>query len=219
MIPARGNVVMTKWLPLLACLIPAIAVAGCTGTRNAGVESVHQPVVSRADHVLDLAAPGGRLAAGEQQRLGGWLAGMQVGYGDRVALDDAADADTREAVAAMIAGYGLLLANADPAAGGPRPPETIRIVVSRAAARVPGCNDWSRDSSVDYDQNTSSFYGCSVNGNLAAMVANPRDLVRGARGDGLNDPAAVFKAIDSYRKAAPGGGGGQTVKSESAGGK
>jgi pilus assembly protein CpaD len=209
---------MTKRSLLLACLIPALALTACAGTENAGVESVHQPVVSRTDHVLDLAAAGGRLAAGERQRLGGWLAGMHVGYGDRVSIDDAADADTREVVAGMIAAYGLLLADGDPAAAS-RPADTIRVVVSRATAQVPGCNDWSRDSSVDYAQNTSSFYGCSVNGNLAAMVANPRDLVRGASGDGLNDPAAVFKAIDSYRKAAPGGGGGQTVKSASVGGK
>ena len=209
---------MTKRPLLLACLIPAFAIVGCVGTENAGVESVHQPVVTRTDHVLDLAASGGRLAAGEQQRLGGWLAGMQVGYGDRVSIDDAVDADTRDAVAGMIAAYGLLLADGGPAAAS-RPADTIRVVVSRATAQVPGCNDWSRDSSVDYAQNTSSFYGCSVNGNLAAMVANPRDLVRGASGDGLNDPASVFKAIDSYRKAAPGGGGGQTVKSESVGGK
>ncbi len=212
---------MTKRPMLLACLIPALtfALAGCGGTQNAGVESIHQPVVTRTDHVLALDAPGGRLAVGEQQRLAGWLAGLHVGYGDRIAIDDAADADTRDAVAAMIAGYGLLLADGGPAIAAATPNDTVRVVVSRTTARVPGCNDWSRDSSVDYAQNTSSFYGCSVNGNLAAMVANPRDLIRGASGDGLNDPAAVFKAIDSYRKAAPGGGGGQTVKSESAGGK
>ena len=209
---------MTKRPMLLACLIPALALAGCAGTQNAGVESIHQPVVTRTDHVLDLVAPGGRLAMGEPQRLAGWLAGLHVGYGDRVVIDDAADADTRDSVAAMIAGYGLLLADGSPAVAA-APNDTVRVVVSRATAQVPGCNDWSRDSSVDYAQNTSSFYGCSVNGNLAAMVANPRDLIRGASGDGLNDPAAVFKAIDSYRKAAPGGGGGQTVKSESAGGK
>ncbi len=209
---------MTKRPMLLACLIPALALAGCAGTQNAGVESIHQPVVTRTDHVLDLVAPGGRLAMGEPQRLAGWLAGLHVGYGDRVVIDDAADADTRDSVAAMIAGYGLLLADGSPAVAAASN-DTVRVVVSRATAQVPGCNDWSRDSSVDYAQNTSSFYGCSVNGNLAAMVANPRDLIRGASGDGLNDPAAVFKAIDSYRKAAPGGGGGQTVKSESAGGK
>jgi len=201
---------------LLTALALAAPLAGCNSYR--GVESIHQPVVTRTDHVLALDAPGGRLAVGEPQRLAGWLAGLHVGYGDRVVIDDAADADTRDSVAAMIAGYGLLLADGSPAVAA-APNDTVRVVVSRATAQVPGCNDWSRDSSVDYAQNTSSFYGCSVNGNLAAMVANPRDLIRGASGDGLNDPAAVFKAIDSYRKAAPGGGGGQTVKSESAGGK
>ena len=56
MTPARGTVVMTKRPMLLACLIPALALAGCAGTQNAGVESIHQPVVTRTDHVLDLGA-------------------------------------------------------------------------------------------------------------------------------------------------------------------
>ncbi len=213
---ALGNAIMTQRPLLLACLIPALALGGCAGTVNRGIESVHQPIVSQTDHVLDLAAVDGRLAPGEEQRLAGWLAGLNVGYGDRVAIDDAADATARDTVAGLVAAHGLLLAEPTPAAAAP---SAIRVTVSRATARVPGCNDWSRDSSVDYAQNTSSFYGCAVNGNLAAMVANPRDLVRGATGDGLSDPALSFKAIDLFRKAAPGGGGGQTVKSQSVGGK
>jgi pilus assembly protein CpaD len=213
---ALGNATMTQRPLLLACLIPALVLGGCMGTVNRGVESVHQPVVSQTDHVLDLAAVDGRLAPGEEQRLAGWLTGLNVGYGDRVAIDDAADAATRDTVAGLVAARGLLLADAAPAAGAP---SAIRVVVSRATARVPGCNDWSRDSSVDYEQHTSSFYGCAVNGNLAAMVANPRDLVRGTHGSGLSDPTTMVKSIELFRKAVPSGGGGQTVKSEAVGGK
>jgi pilus assembly protein CpaD len=206
---------------ILACLVPAIALAGCAGTKNRGVESVHQPVVGRQDYALDLQAPGGALAAGEQQRLTSWLSGMRVGYGDRVGVDDDAgrSGSARDAVARVVSGFGLLLADEAPPAPAPLNPGTVRVVVSRMRAAVPGCNDWSRDSSVDYDQNTSSFYGCAINTNLAAMIANPQDLIHGAGNSTGTDPQTVFKTIDLYRKAAPSGAGGTAVKSESAGGR
>lgn len=203
---------------LFAALIPAVALAGCMGTKNRGLESVHQPVVSRADYALDLATGGGNLARGERQRLAWWLTGLRLGYGDRVAIDDPAGEGpaVRAAVADVVADYGLLLADASTISPAAVAPGTIRVVVSRMRATVPGCPDWSRDSSIDYEQNTSSNYGCSVNSNLAAMVASPQDLVHGVSAGGVNDPASASKPIDGYRKATLTGGGGNTVKAESA---
>ena len=48
-------------------------------------------------------------------------------------------------------------------------------------------------------------YGCAVNGNLAAMIANPQDLVYGRDGSGLSDALTSTKAVDSYRNAVPTG--------------
>lgn len=206
---------------LLAALVPALLIGGCMGTQNRGLESVHQPVVSRSDYVLDLATTGDGLGSGETQRLRGWLATMRLGYGDHVAIDDpvGGSAGVRDDVAAAVASYGLLLGEETPVTGAPVAPGTIRVVVSRTHATVPGCPDWSRNASVDYDQNTSSNQGCAVNSNLAAMVANPADLVRGQGNAEANDPAMSFRAIEAYRKAVPSGGGGSTVTAVSAGGK
>lgn len=206
--------------PLLLALVPALLAGGCSGTVNRGVESVHQPVVTRADYLLDLQVAGGGLASGERQRLAGWLAGLRLGYGDTVAVDDPAvrGSRIRDAVAAEVAAHGLLLAAQAPVSPAPVAPGTVRVVVSRMTAGVPGCPDHSRDSSIDYQQNTSSNYGCATNVNLAAMVANPQDLIRGAGSVG-NDTAASFKAIDTYRKAALTGGGGTVVKDVTMGGK
>ena len=57
-----------------------------------------------------------------------------------------------------------------------------------------------------------SNYGCAVNSNLAQMVANPDDLVRGQEARG-SDSRAVTKAIKSYRDKSPTGNG--ELKSES----
>jgi pilus assembly protein CpaD len=212
---------MTKRLPLLAAsLAPVLLLGGCMGTENRGLESVHQPVVSRTDYVLDLLAGPAGLAPGEPQRLAGWMASMHVGYGDRIAIDDPyGNPRARAGVAAAAGRYGLLLAGEPPVTDAAMTPGTVRVVLSRTHAGVPGCPDWSRNESVEYNGNTSSNQGCSINSNLAAMVANPADLVHGQSGDGINDPAASYRAVDAYRKATPGGGGGQTIKTEGVGGK
>ena len=210
---------MTKRLFLLAALAPAL-VGGCMGTENRGLESVHQPVVSRTDYVLDLATVGDGLSTGETQRLAGWMDSMRLGYGDRVAIDDPAGSVRAHAAVAAVAGrYGMLIDADTPVTGAPVAPGTIRVVLSRMHASVPHCPDWSRDESSEFNSNTSSNQGCAVNSNLAAMIANPADLVRGQPGSGTTDPATSYRAIDAYRRAAPSGGGGANVKSEGAGGK
>ncbi|HXH16673.1 MAG TPA: CpaD family pilus assembly protein [Sphingomonas sp.] len=203
---------------ILAPLLPALLLGGCMGTQNRGLESVHQPVVSRSEYALDLGVAGGGLASGEQQRLTTWMAGMRLGYGDRVAIDDPAAEGYRAHadVAALVAQYGLLLSTAAPVTPAPLLPGSIRVVVSRMHADVPHCPDWSRDSTNDFTANTSSNYGCATNRNLAAMVANPADLVRGAQDTDTNDAALSYKAIDTYRKRVPTGAAGLGASSAGA---
>lgn len=205
--------------PLLALALPALLLAGCGDYR--GLESRYQPVVSRSDYAFDLATSGYGLAPGEAARLAGWLATMRVGYGDIIAVDDPANgAGTRAEIGAHAASRGLLLAETAPVTAGPVAPGTVRVVVSRAVARVPGCPDFNaEDGSPNFSARTSSNYGCASNASLAAMVANPVDLVRGQPGTDSLGPATAVKAIDAYRKAPPSGGGGQNLKSESTGGK
>lgn len=206
-------------------LLPALLLVGCAGTQNRGLESVHQPVVSRATYALDVTTTGTGLAPGEQQRLAGWMASLRLGYGDTVAIEDPGSYgpggygnSVRDAVAAETARYGLLVADDVPLTDSPVQPGTARIVVSRMTAKVPGCPDFSRVRSPEFESNTSSNQGCAINSNIAAMVASPADLVRGQTGNAITDQATSDRAIDIYRKAAPTGGGGTTLKTESTGG-
>jgi pilus assembly protein CpaD len=50
-----------------------------------------------------------------------------------------------------------------------------------------------------------SNFGCSVNANLAAMVANPEDLIYGREGSSVVDAMTAAKAVGSYRSAVPTG--------------
>lgn len=177
--------------------------AGCAGSAysNASLESVHQPVVRNAVYQFDVAATGGELPPSEQGRLQGWLDAMGVSYGDRVAVEDPSlygASSAQATVRAMVERRGLLLSRDVPVTTGAVPEGHLRVVVTRASASVPGCPNWDSKSSLNPVNATSSNYGCAINSNLATMVANPNDLIKGTRDTG-HDPVAATRAIQTYR--------------------
>lgn len=202
---------MSRFTPLL--LAPALMLGAC-GTYNGGVESVYQPVVQQRSYVLDLQAAGYGLAPGEDGRLAGWMNSMGLRYGDRIGVDDGgAGGVGREQIAAEAGRYGLLLSERTPVTVGEIAPGTVRVVITRMQASVPGCPDFSRQYQPDLSASTTSNYGCATNSNLAAMVAHPGDLVKGATGSATADPRISGKAISALRSAPPSGSGG-TVRAE-----
>ena len=204
----------------LATLIAlGIATAAC-GTQNRGLESVHQPVVTRTDYAFDVPTSGAGLSAEEANRVSGWFESLKLGYGDKVSIDLSGGYGSRAArdtVASIAARYGLLLEDNAPLTSGEVAPGSVRVVVSRMKAAVPGCSDWGRASAHNFDNHSLSNYGCAVNGNLAAMIANPEDLVRGQPGTASVDAATAGKAIKTYRDKPSTGAAALTQ--ESAGGK
>ncbi|PZU08600.1 CpaD family pilus assembly lipoprotein [Sphingomonas sp.] len=72
-------------------------------------------------------------------------------------------------------------------------------VVSTAGATVPGCPDWS-DRDLPPGEGQSSNYGCATALNLAAMIDDPRDLVRG-RTDATTgaDATIATRAVKTWR--------------------
>ena len=193
--------------PSLTIAIGLSLALGACGTGNRSVESVHQPVVSRSDYVLDVNAAGGGLSGSDQSRIAGWFDSLNLGYGDRISVDmgDAYSPATRDAVAEIAARYGLLLDANAPVTNGAIAPGNARVIISRMKAEVPSCPDWSRSMSEDFNNHAMSNYGCAVNTNLAAMVASPGDLVSGREGNVSVDASTVGKAIKSYRTQKPTG--------------
>lgn len=191
-------------------LSTALACAAC-GPVNRGLESVNQPVVTRTNYTFDVSATAlGSTSDAEAHRLDAWFDALGLGYGDRVAIDDpAGNASwaTRGAVSEILAHHGLLLEEEAPVTTGQVPAGSVRIVVTRARADVPNCPNWSRPSQPELAASTGSNYGCAINANLAAMVANPEDLVRGQSAAGNADARSITKAVKAYRDARPTGGG------------
>lgn len=196
-------------LPLASALLAATAaLSACGGVAtNHTVYSQHQPVVEKNDYSLDVSTSGYGLAYGEQARVAGWFQSLGLKYGDHVVIDDPAmSAGTRDAIAEVAAGHGLVLDEATVQTG-TVPAGTVRITISRARAYVPGCPDWSAKSDFNPGNATYSNYGCATNANLAAMVADPQDLIHGQTDTGSTAVMTSNKAVSAYRNAPTTGNG------------
>jgi pilus assembly protein CpaD len=162
----------------------ALTLVSCGGMpTNRSLYSLHQPVVERSSIALDVTTNASGIPVAEQRRIAGWFEAMDLGYGDRVSVEDPLGRDeTRAAVAELTGRYGLLLADAAPVSSGDLQPGQARIVIQRSRASVPGCPDWSAKSDAALSNGISPGYGCATNGNMASMIADPEDLIKGRKG-------------------------------------
>lgn len=209
----RSALVGTALLPLAAC-------GGSDTSFNRGLQSVHQPVVSYTNYTYDVQVDGnGSLSPSEANRLEGWLGSIGIGYGDRISV--ASDASyygrgIRDGIANLVGRRGLLIEEDAAIAVGDAPQGSVRLIVRRASASVPGCPDWSDTAESNGVGSTSRNFGCGINANLAAMVANPEDLVRGQTTLSDLRTATSDRAIKTYREKIPTGSG--DLKTITAGG-
>ncbi|NBS24304.1 MAG: pilus assembly protein CpaD [Altererythrobacter sp.] len=187
-----------------------LALGACGGMpTNKSLYSVNQPVVERNNYTFDVQSSQSGLSIADLQRLDGWFEALELGYGDRVSIDDPLASDAvLEAVSQLAGRHGVLLSDEAPVTSGASQPGYARVIVTRSKAHVPGCPNWSATSDMNYNNGTSPNYGCATKGNLAAMIANPEDLIEGQKGTGETVIMSSSKAIETYRDAAPTGAGG-----------
>lgn len=196
--------------PLSFALVATIGLSGCIGgvATNRSLYSENQPVVSRTNYVFDVQTSASGVPASEQRRLSDWFEALELGYGDKVSVDtDGLSMAARDDLVALADREGFILHNGAPVTEGATSPGVARVVVTRSTASVPNCPNWSAQSDSNPNNATSPGYGCAVNGNLAAMIANPEDLLRGQRGSGETVVMSSTKAITAYRDADPTGDG------------
>jgi pilus assembly protein CpaD len=195
-------------LKVLIAASLGLTLAGCgaLGT-NTSMYSAHQPVVERTNYEIDINVDGRGIPDAEQVRMGEWFDALQLRYGDRVAVDYGNgyfNVDAQNAIAEATADRGLLLGETAPVTSGQVAAGTVRVIVTRSTASVPSCPDWSSTSDSNFNTNNHSNYGCSINSNLAAMIADPEDLVRGRDNKAL-DKNTGKNAVNAYRSKTNGG--------------
>jgi pilus assembly protein CpaD len=184
----------------------SLGLAGCgTLPTNTSMYSVHQPVVERTNYAIDLASDGDGIAVADQTRLNEWFEVLDLRYGDRIAIDSGngfGNEDAARDVRAAAAERGIMITQGAPATPGIIAPGNIRVVVTRSQASVPSCPD-HRTQGQNINAGNNSNYGCAINSNLAAMVADPEDLVRG-RDNKRIDSNSGNAAVNAYKTKAGG---------------
>lgn len=123
-----------------------------------------------------------------------------IGYGDVVMFDPGADVspDRIDAITKWAYQKGATVGETGtfgslPAAG------KIMVYVERYTVTAPDCQRWTRESLNDPNNAPGQQFGCTDQSNLAAMIANPRDLITGKR-DSAN-PNSTVRAAKANRTA------------------
>jgi pilus assembly protein CpaD len=89
----------------------------------------------------------------------------------------------------------ILVTTRDAANGDPR----VDVSYIAYTARTQACGDWSENEAITFDNRTPKNFGCSVQQNIAAMVADPRDLL-GPGAIGPLDTQRRTNVMDHYEK-------------------
>ncbi|HKY19118.1 MAG TPA: CpaD family pilus assembly protein [Rhizomicrobium sp.] len=89
----------------------------------------------------------------------------------------------------------ILISSHDAANGDQR----VDISYIAYTAHAQSCGDWSENEAFTLDNRTPKNFGCSVQRNIAAMVADPRDLL-GPGPMGPVDTARRATVMDKYQK-------------------
>lgn len=183
----------------------ALAALSACGPVNRSFDTVKMPIVASNQLSHDVAANVSGIDPAGARALDDWFASINLGYGDRVTVDDPVSygaAERRAAVAQAVGRYGLLLDGTAPVTRGSVPAGMVRVVVTRSTARVDNCPDWSAPSHPNVQASTTSNFGCASQSNLAAMIADPNDLLAGKPYAG-GDPNTAVKSVDAWNKAEP----------------
>lgn len=177
----------------------AFCLAGCSSMgANTSMYSTNQPVVERTNYAIDVNLDGySGIADPERSRVTDWFDTLKLGFGDRIALDygdGPASAAAKQQVAALAAEHGMVLVDTAPVTAGYIALGTARIVVTRSKASVPNCPNWEKPNDANFNSSNHPNYGCAVNSNMAAMVSDPEDLVRGRESTARNSRGGKPKA-------------------------
>lgn len=197
MIAAAKDSTAVRGLALCACSLVVLSLAACQpraerrvkGWMVADPTANHPIVVDRKETVMDLSVPPGSYGLTHNQKhdLRGFAyrfksedsGGVLVVRSPSGGANEIAAMRAMDDVRRVLRSAGVPPADsvfeAYSSAGVPSAP--IRVSYMRHIAQPPACGDWSENLARDPGNRSYPNLGCATQRNLAAMVANPRDLV------------------------------------------
>lgn len=173
--------------------------------------TTHPIVISEKDQVLDLPVGAGErgMTGLQQGRLDGFLSEYDrsaapvlaivapVGGVNQVAASYAARDFARRAKRIGIPPSRVVISQYQASASDVSPP--IRIVYTAMRAHTDQCGRWPEDLTDTVENKHYANFGCAMQNNLAAQVANPADLL-GPRRRGEIDAENRKRSIDLYER-------------------
>ncbi len=210
---------MSAPVMLLAVALPTLVIGGCAkhskdhftvGTVKDDYRTRHPIVVSEQEKTLDI--PIASSAYDVPVAIKGSIAEFAFQYKQqangniRIMLpggspnQTAAQRVSRKIVETIresgVAGYRIQTVGYDASRHGASAP--IRLSYAAISANVEKCGKWNKDLTDNVENHNYHNFGCATQGNLAAIVANPADLL-GPRGATSIDATRRDVVIDAYR--------------------
>ncbi len=196
---------LVRGLSLAALLMAGSCAAPDTGANGVFLDgAVNHPIaVEPSYQSLKLTYAYSGLSVAEEQRLQTFV-GDYINHGNgSIAVSVPAGTGASAAIswfAEHIAAMGIdrtriIVAQHDAPAGDTR----VELNYVAYQASVGKCGDWSEDLSKTLDNSTSRNFGCAVQQNIAAMIADPRDLL-GPRNMDPIDAKRRAIMVDHYEK-------------------
>lgn len=196
----------------------ALALGACGNVHHIEVGSIpddyrtrHPIVVSEADEAIDIPvvysdrelamSDNGRIQdfASRFRRSGADTMTILVPYGSRnsAAATNIAHAATRTLIKAGVSRERIILQSysAHDAVGA----TPVRLAFSTLVAQTGPCGRWPEDLGSTHENKNYTNFGCATQQNLAAQIADPRDLLS-PRGMGPVDGERRDQVIEKYRR-------------------
>jgi pilus assembly protein CpaD len=197
---------------LMSGMASALLLAACGETSPQGIPITDFQAAPRTILKVDsqtdvhtvMMDRSGRLSPMERERLQAFLADFGGNRPESLRFELRGSETGARRLANLLTGAGFeagKIAIAPSAAGGLPPSsgsEQIVMTVTRLTAVVPECPGWIGHTSAPTDNRVNADFGCSDVSNLARMVADPGDLVKGQSSlYGNGDKAAL--GVSQYR--------------------
>lgn len=203
---------MTLRMTALAAAFAALALSGCSTVANGRNEAIsvaeeHPIAVDSQVVTLTLPVGGAGLSAVDKARVRAFADAYLAGGHGPVSVTtpsgtgrDGDALETADAARAVLDAAGVDATQIE-SAGYASAEEKRQLVLSyvRYVATPSACGVWTGTLVRDFRNLRSPNYGCATQNNLAAMVADPRDLVEPAAATAA-DANARMRMIDAYRK-------------------
>jgi pilus assembly protein CpaD len=200
---------MNSMMLRLASVAAAALLSGCAGAWNGADDALtiaeeHPITVDSQVVTLTLDAREGELTAVDRARVRAFANSYLAGGHGPISVSAPASSGRQDSAAEArkalndagvsyenISGAGYI-----PAEGGNG---GVILSYTRYVATPSACGVWEGMKARDYANKRSPNFGCATQNNIAAMIADPRDLVQPAD-ESPADATARIRGITSYRQ-------------------